>query len=382
MTSSPHITIGSLFFVLSLKNVLGAINLTDLVISDYDFTDPDNDRVVHVNANDFFEDSVMNQTLSRPELSVTVDYETPAGRAKAEEDEDNYEAEVEEQFLSLDSYNIHLPKFHPQMTDIEFSDWYFLFLSPTENRTDVGEITGPREKLPTPSSSVSDEVTRSLSEKLRVPVSQFRVGSLEQYRSGSLSVNLSLTSHKLPGLHKRLCSLPHSAPSFSLMTVGPGGQPRQFHLVQVFHDKNQHLYINNNMDSLSTMESLGLLITLTLGGLGMFLVVLVVTFVLAKVVTKPPEFERFSEFGESSLADSDNDCTEPMMYSNIERKDIFVIEDVEGCILTPHKIEEPMEKFEDMQPRRLQRLTKLWSSLTSGRLKDNLFGSKFIELKP
>ena len=32
------------------------------------------------------------------------------------------------------------------------------------------------------------------------------------------------------------------------------------------------------------MESLGLLITLTLGGLGMFLVVLVVTFVLAKVL--------------------------------------------------------------------------------------------------
>ena len=38
-----------------------------------------------------------------------------------------------------------------------------------------------------------------------------------------------------------------------------------------------------DQDSLSTMESLGLLITLTLGGLGMFLVVLVVTFVLAKV---------------------------------------------------------------------------------------------------
>ena len=34
------------------------------------------------------------------------------------------------------------------------------------------------------------------------------------------------------------------------------------------------------------MESLGLLITLTLGGLGMFLVVLVVTFALAKVGTK------------------------------------------------------------------------------------------------
>ena len=45
MTSSPHITIASLFLALSLKNVLGAINLTDLVISDYDFNDPDNDRV-------------------------------------------------------------------------------------------------------------------------------------------------------------------------------------------------------------------------------------------------------------------------------------------------------------------------------------------------
>ena len=45
-----------------------------------------------------------------------------------------------------------------------------------------------------------------------------------------------------------------------------------------------------------------------------------------QVVTKPPEFERFNEFGESSLADSDNDYTEPMMYANTERKDIFVIE--------------------------------------------------------
>ena len=45
-----------------------------------------------------------------------------------------------------------------------------------------------------------------------------------------------------------------------------------------------------------------------------------------QVVTKPPEFERFSEFGESSLVESDSDYTEPMMYSNNERKDIFVIE--------------------------------------------------------
>ena len=45
MTSSSHITTCSLLFILSLKSALGAINLTDLVISDYDFNDPDNDRV-------------------------------------------------------------------------------------------------------------------------------------------------------------------------------------------------------------------------------------------------------------------------------------------------------------------------------------------------
>ena len=67
----------------------------------------------------------MNQTLSQPQLSVTVDYETPAVKGEAEEDEDNYEAEVEEQFLSLDSYNIHLPKFHPQVNTNLETRWIF-----------------------------------------------------------------------------------------------------------------------------------------------------------------------------------------------------------------------------------------------------------------
>ena len=60
------------------------------------------------------------------------------------------------------------------------------------------------------------------------------------FQSGSLSVNLSLTSHTAPGLHRRLLRLPHSAPAFPLLGTS-------FRLVQVFHDKNQHLYINNNM---------------------------------------------------------------------------------------------------------------------------------------
>ena len=73
------------------------------------------------------------------------------------------------------------------MTEIEFSDWYFLFLSPSRNKSDFegtssSQVSRNFEKLETPSSSVSDEVTRSLSEKLKVPASHFRVSSVEQYR--------------------------------------------------------------------------------------------------------------------------------------------------------------------------------------------------------
>ena len=45
-----------------------------------------------------------------------------------------------------------------------------------------------------------------------------------------------------------------------------------------------------------------------------------------QIVTKPPEFERFPEMGESSLTESDSDYMEPVMYTNTERKDVFVIE--------------------------------------------------------
>ena len=70
------------------------------------------------------------------------------------------------------------------------------------------------------------------------------------FQSGSLSVNLSLTSHTAPGLHRRLLRLPHSAPAFPLLGSS-------FRLVQVFHDKNQHLYINNNMVRRTMPSTLG-----------------------------------------------------------------------------------------------------------------------------
>lgn len=129
---------------------------------------------------------------------------------------------------------------------------------------------------------------------------------------------------------------------------------------------------------MSTFESLGLLLTLTLGGLGMFLVVLVVTFVFAKIVTKPSEFERFGEVEDSE------DYFDTNLHYNEDRKDIFVIEDVEGCIINKENRSDdcPPIAMSERPQNKLVTLSNMWHSLTSGRLKENIFGSKFIELQP
>ena len=129
---------------------------------------------------------------------------------------------------------------------------------------------------------------------------------------------------------------------------------------------------------MSTFESLGLLLTLTLGGLGMFLVVLVVTFVFAKIVTKPSEFERFGEVEDSE------DYFDTNLHYNEDRKDIFVIEDVEGCIINKENRSDdcPPIAMSERPQTKLVTLSNMWHSLTSGRLKENIFGSKFIELQP
>ena len=104
--------------LLSIINVIfpcsSAANLSDIIISDYDFNDPE-DGVLHVNANEFFSMSE-NETLTRPQLSVTVDYETPEVNIEQNNvDPDNYEDEMDEKYLTLDSYSLHIPKFHPQV---------------------------------------------------------------------------------------------------------------------------------------------------------------------------------------------------------------------------------------------------------------------------
>ena len=86
------------------------LNITDLEISDLS-GDQEQEAVVHVNTNTLLLEAGEeedNDTMSRPQLSVTVDYETPEDTGvEAAEDEDKY--------LSLDSYNVHSPQFHPQV---------------------------------------------------------------------------------------------------------------------------------------------------------------------------------------------------------------------------------------------------------------------------
>ena len=90
------------------------LNITDLEISDLS-GDQEQEAVVHVNTNTLLLEAAEeedNDTMSRPQLSVTVDYETPEDTGvEAAEDE----AGIEDKYLSLDSYNVHSPQFHPQV---------------------------------------------------------------------------------------------------------------------------------------------------------------------------------------------------------------------------------------------------------------------------
>ena len=94
-------------------------NLSEIGIGDYDFSDADAD-IFHVNTNDLFQaaDFINNDTVLEPQMSVAIDYESQEMNKEAVDkktlDFENYE-EMDENFLSLDSYSLHMPKFHPQV---------------------------------------------------------------------------------------------------------------------------------------------------------------------------------------------------------------------------------------------------------------------------
>ena len=132
---------------------------------------------------------------------------------------------------------------------------------------------------------------------------------------------------------------------------------------------------------MSTFESVGLFITLSLGGLGMFLVVLSVTFVFAKMITKPTEFERFGD----SVDGLDPEDYEDVAVPLTDNKEIFVIENLEVEDDNSSKRhsasgETKYGHFDRGPSRNL--LSQLWTAMMTGTLKENVFGEKFIELKP
>ena len=64
-------------------------------------------------------------------------------------------------------------------------------------------------------------------------------------------MNLSLTSHRIPGLHHHLVTLPSSPSPANILRINN----KLYRLGQVFHDKNQHLYINNDQVSRNSVRT-------------------------------------------------------------------------------------------------------------------------------
>ena len=89
-------------------------DINEDIPSEKDLTQSPED-IIHVNTNDFLaEPAVINETLvaSRPELSVTIDYENPEMKNIRES---SREAAINgEKYISLDSYSFHITGLHPQ----------------------------------------------------------------------------------------------------------------------------------------------------------------------------------------------------------------------------------------------------------------------------
>ena len=118
------------------------------------------------------------------------------------------------------------------------------------------------------------------------------------------------------------------------------------------------------------MDSLGLLITIILGGLGMFLLVLAVTFIAAKTINKN-DFERFTDL-DDVLVDHEEfkDVSE-------NSKDIFMIDDGENSNYFPESVKNPV-LTEMMKETKVHKSLNLLSILSS-RWR-NLFGKRLIKL--
>ena len=131
--------------------------------------------------------------------------------------------------VPIDAFTLHHPFVHSNITEFEYSKWYFLFLILFDkNAAETLDVS-----LAVP------QIIKSLSFKLSVPESVFSISKAEKYESGSISANLTLTSLTIPGLHEKLSNLQEMSPLFWLLGT-------RYKLVQVLHSKNIHFYVGNN----------------------------------------------------------------------------------------------------------------------------------------
>ena len=158
------------------------------------------------------------------------------------------------------------------------------------------------------------------------------VNSLHRYEAGSpfLSLNLSLSSPLVPELHSRLCSLHHLSPMFQL------GGGVQLELYQVRHDQYQHLYLSQpgQQEEPSVSDCLGLLFTITLTGLAIFLVVLALSFLATKMVVRSTDSLRLQD--EDNLVEESEEEEEAEEETNENcSADIFIISDPDSRLSEP-----------------------------------------------
>jgi len=205
--------------------------------------------------------------------------------------------------LPVDPFSLHHPFLHTSVAEFEYSEWYLLLFSPSN-----ASLLAPN------TDSLPNQLSRSLAEKLEVSPSTFHISSIDSNRSGAISANISLTRLTVPHLHRNLCHLPQDGPAFKF-------DGKNFTLATVRHDKNQHLYIRTNPSTTTTGDELGLLLTVTLGGLGMFLLVMAFSFLAAQIVSKQ------DLSGVSDLEDILVEHREGSMDScDVLEKEIFIID--------------------------------------------------------
>jgi len=171
--------------------------------------------------------------------------------------------------IPLDAFSLHHPFLQSHIQEFEFSDWYFLFFTLFYKNNSQSPVATSDVSILVP------ELTKALSSKLSVPANIFSISKAEKYRSNSISANISISNHTIPHLHHKLTNLHNISPLFWLKGV-------RYKLVQVIHDKNQHLFVKNDGKNFSNKE-LGLLIIVTLGGIIIFLVLVMLALLNVKL---------------------------------------------------------------------------------------------------